>query len=635
MSITWHGVTVTFEVGWASNPSVAIASTSWTDESAYLRSISTDRGRSDELGTFQPGRASFLLDNRTRRFDPNYAAGPLYGNLQPTRRVRILLNTVAVWHGFVDDVPQAYDKSNRDATVTLNCTDGFAVLALLNLPESVYALEVAVDTPVAWYRLGELYGTIAADTSGNGHNGTYGGAPTTTGSLTFGGTDSAMQFQPQTLQADSEYVHLPAVLTNFGASIELWFQTTAADTPLLLIYDAAASTSSGELQIQIATGKISCSVSSSGGHEYLGSVTTNTYNNGLPHHLVAFFVNAVTAPTIYVDGVAQATTTTVTNPPLYWPVYGFGYIAAAFNFSLGLIDQGEATIDEVAFYVAELTAARVLAHYNAGTAPWYGELTGARVGKLLDLAGWPAADRTISTGNAALQSANLAGQKALGVLQGVEKSEQGQMFMGADGKVVYRQRRWRFEDTTAITSQATFGDDGTGVELPYWDLQTDGGAQFLRNRVVASRAGGALIEASDPASIAIYYERTDDELSELDNVSDDDVLYLAQWRVAARAAPIPRVTVLALRPRYNLAGYITTILGLDIGERVTIKRRPQAVGAAISIPMLVEGIHHSLSADSNWECDLYLSAFDSQAARQPLIFDDAVFGLFDTGVWAP
>ncbi len=95
------------------------------------------------------------------------------------------------------------------------------------------------------------------------------------------------------------------------------------------------------------------------------------------------------------------------------------------------------------------------------------------------------------------------------------------------------------------------------------------------------------------------------------------------------------MTVLALRPRYNLAGYITTILGLDIGERVTITRRPQGVGAAITIPMLVEGINHSLSAaDSNWECDLYLSAFDSQAAHQPLILDDATFGLLDTNVLA-
>jgi hypothetical protein len=220
-------------------------------------------------------------------------------------------------------------------------------------------------------------------------------------------------------------------------------------------------------------------------------------------------------------------------------------------------------------------------------------------------------------------------------MQGLEKSEQGQLFMGPSGLVVARDRVWRYDQTVAIVSQATFGDDGTGSELPYSDIQTDGGANFLRNRVIVSRQGGGLIEATDPTSIGLFYERTDDELSELHNSTDDDILYLAQWRVETRANPIPRVTVLEVRPRHPTTGLIAAMLALDIGYRVTVKRRPQNVGTAITYTMLVEGISHELDADGIWIMRLYLSSFDSLSTIQPLVLDSATQGLLDTNVLAP
>jgi hypothetical protein len=103
VSITVYGYTVTLEVGLASAPSTAIGSTSWTDISAYLRSWRTNRGRSSESDTFQPGTLSVTLNNRDRRFDPNNAAGPYFGNLLPMKRIRLKIAynsiTYAVWCG--------------------------------------------------------------------------------------------------------------------------------------------------------------------------------------------------------------------------------------------------------------------------------------------------------------------------------------------------------------------------------------------------------------------------------------------------------------------------------------------------------------------------------------------------------
>jgi hypothetical protein len=160
VTITWRdAVSLTVEVGFASNPSVDVATTTWTDVSTYVRSISTRRGRNDELGTFSAGTMSVVLDNRDRRFDPNYTSSPYSPNVVPMRRIRLKATynavTYAVWSGFVDDWPQEYDIGGHEATVTVNCTDGFKVLSLLKASESVYAYQLPFDTPVAWWRLGE------------------------------------------------------------------------------------------------------------------------------------------------------------------------------------------------------------------------------------------------------------------------------------------------------------------------------------------------------------------------------------------------------------------------------------------------------------------------------------------------
>jgi len=60
---------------------------------------------------------------------------------------------------------------------------------------STWATEIAADSPILWWRLGEASGTTAADASGHSNTGTYQGSPTfgTTG-LISGDTDTAVTF---------------------------------------------------------------------------------------------------------------------------------------------------------------------------------------------------------------------------------------------------------------------------------------------------------------------------------------------------------------------------------------------------------------------------------------------------------
>src|SRR4051812_10986829 len=77
---------VVTEVAFTTDPGAT--SPSWTDISAYVKSSSPTRGRDSEFDDFGPGTNSLRLNNKDRRFDPSYTAGPYYGYLLPMRRVR-------------------------------------------------------------------------------------------------------------------------------------------------------------------------------------------------------------------------------------------------------------------------------------------------------------------------------------------------------------------------------------------------------------------------------------------------------------------------------------------------------------------------------------------------------------------
>ena len=78
---------------------------SWQDVTAWVSEWDFERGRGHELDRFETGTARVRLDNRDRRFEPLYAAGPYYPNVMPLRRIRIRAVwtsvTYTLWSGYV------------------------------------------------------------------------------------------------------------------------------------------------------------------------------------------------------------------------------------------------------------------------------------------------------------------------------------------------------------------------------------------------------------------------------------------------------------------------------------------------------------------------------------------------------
>jgi hypothetical protein len=239
------------------------------------------------------------------------------------------------------------------------------------------------------------------------------------------------------------------------------------------------------------------------------------------------------------------------------------------------------------------------------------ETSGTRVTRILDSIGWPAADRVIATGDTTLQATDLAGP-ALAELQLVQDTEQGELYLDAQGRVVFRNRQALLEDARSNTSQATFGDGGYAAtgEIPYADAVQSTPGDTLVNSIDASRAGGTEQHVEDAVSVARYGSQghtRDDLLME----TDAGALQWANWLRYQYSTPARRFARLEFNtPSPDVAAaFWPAMLGRDFGDRITVKRRPAGGGATIVRDCFVRGVEHQ-SDGAAWTSAFVLQGAD-------------------------
>lgn len=152
----WDGVTLTAEVALSAATSTyglwnsGIWDTStwgpdvvFTDVSAYLRRVSTNRSFSRGVQAWQGGTASVVLNNRDGRFSPANLTGPYVTagvtQIRPLRPIRITATyagtTYAVYRGYVLGWVESWSggaPGKGDAITILTCADEFARLAAVD-----------------------------------------------------------------------------------------------------------------------------------------------------------------------------------------------------------------------------------------------------------------------------------------------------------------------------------------------------------------------------------------------------------------------------------------------------------------------------------------------------------------------
>lgn len=646
------GMVVTVEIGFSTTAgggtvpiNSTLASITWTDVTQYVRELSTSRGRSNELDTYSAGSCQVILDNRTRLFDPENTAGAYYGNLTPLRPIRIRVTpsggTIrSIFFGFIDQWPQSYSWPN-EATVTVTATDAFKILNEFRLPS--YWVSTVPATATAWYRLSDFNGSALAFEIIKWSTGSarwFANVPFTASfcvpgpslvvddpatSSAFDGTRSLQITDPLGVED----------VTGLASSwsVEMWIQTTESTTGNYGVWNHGDFIHGGSCGLVITGG--TATVLAQFGHRGTSSTMTTKsssipVNDGKPHHVALVYQSDASFGNtfnLYVDGILATVTggfTDVADNNFTFMDLGFPFSKSG-TASNNFPNYYKGSIQDLIVYSGTmLTATEVLEHYQAGSGKGRtGERTDQRITYLATTAGWMSDGLDLNTGDSTVLGVQVNGKGLLDALKEVEAAEQGRLFMSVDGKI-------RFIDRNAegtgnfITSQATFSDNPGVGEIKYADITLTYDDRYIYNEVTVTQPNGTRYTASDTTSQGKYFKKT----LNIDNFIADDGYFVANtalYRLQQYKNPQMRIDELTVNAR-RAAAYQSPCVTLDIGDRITVERTPQDVGAQISKTLIIEGIKHSITRD-NWVVTFTTS---STLENAPFVLDSATLGVLDT-----
>jgi hypothetical protein len=273
---------------------------------------------------------------------------------------------------------------------------------------------------------------------------------------------------------------------------------------------------------------------------------------------------------------------------------------------------------------------KVLGAYDrAAVAPvGAGERSGSRINRILTSAGWPLADRRIATGDSTVQATTLAGN-ALSELQLTADSELGELYIDGAGRVVFRNRLALLQQARSNTSQATFGDDAAGTELRYADVTIDYDDEQLVNLARIGIDGGTQQTAQDLTSQTTYLVHTLDR-SDLLLETDADAADYAGFLIYTGKDPELRFGMLTLNPLRDPTGLFPHALARQIGDRITVRRRPPGGGDPIERDVFIRGITHDITL-AGWRTSWTLQSASRFAF---LTLDHSTLGVLDSNALA-
>ena len=247
--------------------------------------------------------------------------------------------------------------------------------------------------------------------------------------------------------------------------------------------------------------------------------------------------------------------------------------------------------------------------------------SGTLIGNVLDNANVKfGAGRSIETGISTMQSLSGLSENTLSVLQNIERSENGLLFMAKNGQLTFKSRHTTFPSTP----DATFSDDGSDV--PYLRVDYINDDNEIYNIISLERLSGTTQTVQDVASQGKYLIRTLSR-SGLYNNSDSDVLDAANFLLGKYSSALIRFDNLIVDLTEATTGNQNTILSREVGDVIQVELTPPGGGSPAQITSLevIDSISYNITPDI-FSCSYKLSNADVQAF---LRLDNALFGQLD------
>jgi hypothetical protein len=208
-------------------------------------------------------------------------------------------------------------------------------------------------------------------------------------------------------------------------------------------------------------------------------------------------------------------------------------------------------------------------------------------------------------------------------LQTVTTSEQGYLFIAADGTLTFKGRT---EVLNPVADAIFTGAPGAGV--PYQTLMNEFGDELLYNVIVTESPAGGPFTATDNDSVAQYQAQTYSQTSLL-NGSSAEVQSLGQYLLGKYKQPVLRFTGLSTQLLALDDAKQNACLNLDLTDTCNVVKH-FTVGSPSSVDqtVIVTGVSHNITPGSH----IISYTFESTDGNQYLTLDDPVFGTLDNNL---
>jgi hypothetical protein len=210
-------------------------------------------------------------------------------------------------------------------------------------------------------------------------------------------------------------------------------------------------------------------------------------------------------------------------------------------------------------------------------------------------------------------------------MQTVTTSEQGYLYIAADGTLTFKGRS---EVLNPIAAAVFTGDTSAGV--PYQTLSNEFGDELLYNVIVTESPAGGPFTASDQDSIAQYQTQTYSNMTLL-NSTTTELIGLGNYLLGKYKQPVLRFTGLSVQMLALSTTKQNICLNLDLTD-ICVVTKHFAVGSpsSVSQTLIVSGVTHSITPDSH----VIAFTFESTDGNQYLTLDDPIFGTLDENLLA-
>jgi hypothetical protein len=206
---------------------------------------------------------------------------------------------------------------------------------------------------------------------------------------------------------------------------------------------------------------------------------------------------------------------------------------------------------------------------------------------------------------------------ALSYLQNVETSEGGNLFVGANGNLIFREN-----SSLGALTDLKFADDGTGIS--YGNLQVNYGSELLYNEINATSAVTTTTFTASDSTSQDSYGIIALDLTDLLLADDTELEQLANYYLANYRNPEFRFESLQINFNNLSIAQQQEILELELGDVVQVSFTPEGISPAIEQYALVNSISHDISTQIH-----VITIGLATLGATPFRLDSSLFGKLD------